>query len=255
MNYNQYSIRMNDFDNKNSNTSETDKISINELIWAKKDGDPWWPGIILEVRKAQRNQPIEWKVAFLGERQSYQYLSRQKIKKWLEISPIQKKGKKLKSKNSLMSAIAFGQLIHVNKLDYGNHEQYIDCLEKNMVEFGEQGVIQFEKYLHSGKTLETIKEKINKQNDTKAKIRNKLSAISNEMEVIKKNMNIILTKIPPGQLLKLNSQVDFSNSSRLCESSSIDSKMALLNYLECLCQMFKIPYEANQTIPVLILGP
>lgn len=243
----------NDIDIANDNDNyqnESSEISLGELVWAKIDGYPWWPSVILEVKTTKEMQPLEWTVAFLGEKNSYQHLTRQKIKKWTEISLHKTKYKKLKSKTIFLSAISYGNYINLNELTYDTHHKYIEYLETNKVSPGEQGVKQFKEQLDSGQISMVGKKKSKK--DTKSFITNELDLISNEMDVIKKNMNIILSKVPPDQLIKQFSNIDFSNSETLYESSSIDNKMALLNYLECLCQMFKIPYETNQTLSDLI---
>ncbi|CAD8104373.1 unnamed protein product [Paramecium sonneborni] len=82
------------------------KFEINEVVWAKVLGYPWWPAQISSISNKKTDSIQLWRVNFLADG-THADLRLEKIKKWND-RPIQTETKKLKEAIEMANQILSG---------------------------------------------------------------------------------------------------------------------------------------------------
>lgn len=98
---------------------------VDEIVWAKIQGYPWWPAIIADIETNRFNGKYQANVNFIGDN-SHAFLPYEKIAKFKEKMEVYSRVKNKKLKNSIAAAmnILKRKSLYCEKLTLLNNNPY-----------------------------------------------------------------------------------------------------------------------------------
>ncbi|CAD8109801.1 unnamed protein product [Paramecium sonneborni] len=124
------------------------KFEINEVVWAKVLGYPWWPAQISSISNRKTSTIQLWRVNFLADG-THADLRLEKIRKWND-RPIQTETKKLKEAIEL-----------ANKILNGNYQNILPSLQNLNEHLLKSLVIRLYDLIRNDKQMDDVVQLLN----------------------------------------------------------------------------------------------